>query len=151
MWQKPSKQIFVQLSALVSILLLYNYLYPPLGVEGVMAASYCCSWWRSWSDALWVALTSLWPIKFLLYLSWVSIELHNILLVISLPLWSFLFITLILSTVLSQSCKNPATSYIVYSVNQIFGSGFVDVYLSLPTCCAHMYGPLSFTFFMLLH
>jgi hypothetical protein len=42
----------------------------------------------------------------------------------------FCSITLILSTVLSQSCKNPATSYIIYGVNQIFGPGFVDVYFT---------------------
>lgn len=36
---------------------------------GVMAAGYCCSWWR-WSDTFWVTLTRLWLHLFLLHFFW---------------------------------------------------------------------------------
>jgi len=41
----------------------------------VMAASQCYSWWRWWSDTLWVTLVRLWPHSFFVVLVLVLLEL----------------------------------------------------------------------------
>ncbi len=55
---------------------------------GVMAAGYCCSWWR-WSDTFWVTLTRLWLHLFLLHF-FIGLARTDVNVTFKVWLWSFL-------------------------------------------------------------